>query len=95
MISIASMPMKLTAEFLGTFLLMISILASGGNAIVIGLTLALIVFLTGGISGAAVNPAVSFGLWYSGSLSNTAYFAYSTVQLLGGVAGAYFYRIVA
>lgn len=92
---VAGYPMKLTAEFLGTVLLMISILASGGNAIVIGLTLALIVFLTGGISGAAVNPAVSLGLWYSGSLSTGAFFAYSTVQLLGALAGAYVYRIVA
>ncbi len=92
---VAGLPMKLTAEFLGTFLLMISILASGGNAIVIGLTLALIVFLTGGISGSAVNPAVSLGLWYSGSLSTTAFFAYSIVQLIGAVAGAYFYKIVA
>jgi aquaporin Z len=92
---VAGLPMKLTAEFLGTFLLMISILASGGNAIVIGLTLALIVFLTGGISGAAVNPAVSLGLWYSGSLSTAAFFAYSAVQLIGAVAGAYFYKVVA
>lgn len=95
MVSVASLPMKLTAEFLGTFLLMISILASGGNAIIIGLTLALIVFVTGGISGAAVNPAVSLGLWYSGSLSTAVLFSYIAVQLIGAVSGAYFYRIVA
>jgi aquaporin Z len=92
---VAGLPMKLTSEFLGSLLLMISILASGGNAIVIGLALAIIVFITGGISGAAVNPAVSLGLWYSGSLSTSAFFAYSAVQLLGALAGAYMYRVVA
>jgi len=92
---VAGLPMKLTAEFLGTVLLMISILASGGNAIVVALSLALIMFLTGGISGAAVNPAVSLGLWYSGSLSTAAFFGYSAVQLLCALAGAYVYRIVA
>jgi len=92
---VAGLPMKLTAEFLGTLFLMISILASGGNAIIIGLALALIVFLTGGISGAAVNPAVSFGLWSSGSLSTNALIWYILVQILGGVAGAYVYKVVA
>ena len=52
-------------EFLGTFLLLISILATG-NAFIIGATLALIILLVGGISGAHVNPAVCdhrCGVW--------------------------------
>ena len=65
----ATTTVKLLAEFLGTFLLMISILVSGGNPLIIGATLALIVFVIGGVSGASVNPAVSAGLWYSGTLS--------------------------
>jgi glycerol uptake facilitator-like aquaporin len=38
--------LALLAEFLGTFLLLISILATG-NALVIGLTLALVILLIG------------------------------------------------
>lgn len=92
--AVASFTIKLVSEFLGAFLLMVSILASGGSPLVIGATLALIVFLIGGISGASVNPAVSLGLWYSGTLSTGAFLAYTAVELLGGLAGAYSYAIV-
>ena len=91
----ASVPIKLVAEFLGAFLLMISILASGGNFLIIGATLGLIVFLIGGISGASVNPAVSAGLYYSGTLNATLFALYSIVELLGAVAAVYAYKVVA
>ena len=73
---------------------MVSILASGGNFLVIGATLAVIVFLIGGISGASVNPAVSAGLWYSGTLSLQNFVLYSLVEVLGAVAAAYSYKII-
>lgn len=92
---VASLTMKLMAEFFGAFLLMVSILASGGNFLVIGATLGLIVFLIGGISGAFVNPAVSAGFWYSGSINTQLFLMYSVVEILGGLAGAYSYKIVA
>ena len=91
----ASLPIKLIAEFLGSFLLMISILASGGNFLIIGATLAVIVFLTGGISGAAVNPAVAAGLWYSGTLNAQSFIFYAIVELLGALAAAYSYMVIA
>ncbi len=91
----ASLPVKLFAEFLGAFLLVVSIMASGGNFLMIGATLALIVFLIGGISGASVNPAVSAALWYSGTLNGLSFVLYSLAELLGGVAAAYAYSVVA
>ena len=91
----ASLPVKLIAEFLGAFLLVVSILASGGNFLMIGATLALIVFLIGGISGASVNPAVSIAMWMSGSLNGMTFVLYSVAELLGGVAAAYAYSVVA
>jgi len=90
----SSLPIILLAEFLGTFLLMLSVLASGGNPLVIGATLAFIVFLTGGISGAAVNPALAAGLWYMGTLTQSKAIAYIVVEILGGLAAAYAYKIV-
>ena len=82
------------AEFLGTFLLLISILATG-NALVIGLTLALIIFLVGGLSGANVNPAVSLAMLINGSLSVMDFVIYSIVQLAGGAAAVYVFNALA
>jgi aquaporin Z len=82
------------AEFLGTFLLLISILATG-NALVIGLTLSLIIFLVGGLSGANVNPAVSLAMLINGSLSVTDFVIYSIVQLAGGAAAVYVFNALA
>jgi aquaporin Z len=80
---------------MGTIALMLSILASGGNFLIIGATLGILVFLLGGISGASVNPAVSAGLWYSGSLSTSMFIMYSIAEILGALAAVYAYRIVA
>jgi len=91
----ASLAIKLIAEFLGSFLLMISILASGGNFLIIGATLGVIVFLTGGISGAAVNPAVAAALWHSGTLNTQTFVSYSIVELLGMLAASFSYRVIA
>ena len=82
------------AEFFGTFLLLISILATG-NALIIGLTLALVIFLVGGLSGAHVNPAVSLSMFLKGALSSQELVSYATVQLLGGAASLYAFRAFA
>lgn len=91
----ASVPMRLVAEFFGTFLFMVSILASGGNFLIIGATLAVIVFLIGPVSGASINPAVSLGLWSSGKLSTQLLVLYSLAELFAGAAAVYAYNIVA
>ena len=91
---ISHLPTVLLSEFLGAFLLMISILASGGNSLIIGATLAVIVFLTGGISGASVNPAVSAGLWYNGTLSTNVFLLYCVVEVVGALAATAFYSFI-
>jgi aquaporin Z len=85
----------LLAEFLGTFLLLLSVMASGGNALVIGGTLAVIVYLIGGISGAHVNPAISVTMFVKGALSMKELASYVAVQVLGGVSCLYVYRLFA
>ena len=77
--------LPLVAEFFGTFLLLISIFATG-NALVIGLTLALNVYLLGGISGSHVNPAVSVAMLLKGAISTTEFVSYSIVQMAGAAA---------
>jgi aquaporin Z len=86
--------LPLLAEFLGTFLLLISILTTG-NALVIGATLALIVFLIGGLSGGHVNPAVSAAMFLNGSISSVELMANTVVQILGALSAVYVYKALA
>jgi len=86
--------LPLVAEFFGTFLLLMSIFATG-NALVIGATLALDVYLLGGISGSHVNPAVSLAMLMKGAISTTEFMTYSMAQLAGGAAAWYAYKALA
>lgn len=79
------------SEFAGTFLLLLSILATG-NAFIIGATLAIIILLIGATSGGHVNPAVSIAMYVKGALSLNELIAYVASQTLGGVAAVYAYR---
>jgi len=88
------MVLPLVAEFFGTFLLLMSIFATG-NALVIGLTLALDVWLLGGISGSHVNPAVSIAMLVKGAISPTEFVTYTLAQLAGAVSAYYAYNTLA
>ncbi len=82
------------AEFVGTFFFILSIFASGGNALVIGAALALAIFLIASVSGGMVNPAVSFAMFLNGTLSIAEFVGYAVVQLLGGASAYYAYKMV-
>jgi glycerol uptake facilitator-like aquaporin len=86
--------LPLVAEFFGTFLLLMSIFATG-NALIIGLTLSLNVYLLGGISGSHVNPAVSVAMLLKGAISTTEFVSYSIVQMAGAAAAWYAYKALA
>lgn len=81
-------------EFFGTFLLLISIFATG-NAFVIGGTLALLILLIGGVSGGHVNPAVSFAMWIKGAITTAELVSYVLAQYAGGAAAYYTYNALA
>ena len=87
--------LALASEYFGTFLLTLVVFASGGNAMMIGLTLAVIVMLIGKRSGAHVNPAISLAMYARGSLSMEELFGYIAVQALGAVSSLYTYRVFA
>jgi len=86
---------SLIAEFLGTFLLVLSVFASGGNAYVVGATLAVVILLTGKLSGGHVNPAISLAMYVKGSLSLKELLSYVASQAAGGVLSLYAYRVFA
>jgi len=85
---------KYLAEFLGTLFFVICILASGGYFIVIGLSLAVVIYLTGSISGGHINPAVSFAMYFNKKLSLNDFGGYVFAQLLGAVTSVYLYNMV-
>jgi aquaporin Z len=82
------------AEYIGAFFFILAIFASGGNPLVIGAALALVIFLVASISGGHVNPAVSLAMYMNGSLKPVDLFSYVFAQLLGGASAYYAYTMV-
>ncbi|MGV3572863.1 MAG: aquaporin Z [Ramlibacter sp.] len=93
---------KLSAEFLGTFWLVLggcgsAVLAAGfpdvgigllGVSFAFGLTVLTAAYALGPISGGHFNPAVSVGLWAGGRFPAGHLFPYIIAQLAGGIVGA-------
>jgi len=93
---------KLTAEFIGTFWLVLggcgsAVLAATfpevgiglvGVSLAFGLTVLTIAYSLGHISGAHLNPAVSIGLWAGGRFNSKDLFPYISAQILGGLLAA-------
>ena len=99
---------KYTAEFLGTFWLVLggcgsAVLAAAfpqvgiglhGVSLAFGLTVLTMAFAIGHISGCHLNPAVSVGLWLGGRFPANKLAPYIIAQVLGAIAaGAVLYLI--
>jgi glycerol uptake facilitator-like aquaporin len=86
--------MNITAilvEFLGTFIFL-SVIVATGNPWAIGATLAILAFLGGAISGGHFNPAVTvMTLWNRGIAMDSA-IAYILVQVVAGIAAVTTYN---
>lgn len=93
---------KYTAEFIGTFWLVLggcgsAVIAAGfpdlgigllGVSLAFGLTVLTMAYAIGHISGCHLNPAVSVGLWAAGRFPASQLLPYMLSQVLGGIAGA-------
>ncbi len=93
---------KALAEFFGTFWLVLggcgsAVIAAAfpnvgigllGVALAFGLTVLTMVYAIGHISGAHLNPAVTFGLWAGGRFKGNEILLYVVSQVLGAVAAA-------
>jgi aquaporin Z len=96
------MPSKLSAEFLGTFWLVLggcgsAVLAGAfptfgigfaGVSLAFGLTVLTGAYALGPISGGHFNPAVTVGLWAGGRFPAANIPAYVVAQVAGGIVGA-------
>ena len=105
------MPMskKLTAEFIGTFWLVLggcgsAVLAAAfpevgiglaGVSLAFGLTVLTMAYAIGHISGCHLTPAVTVGLWAGGRHPAGEVLPYIIAQVLGAVAGAFTLYIIA
>ncbi|MGB3715360.1 MAG: aquaporin [Candidatus Promineifilaceae bacterium] len=86
----------LVAEFIGTFALVLigagAVAVSEGNLVATafahGLTLMVIAYAYGHISGAHINPVVTVGLWADKQIESASAVAYIVVQVLGGIVAA-------
>jgi glycerol uptake facilitator-like aquaporin len=78
---------KLIGEFVGSLFLVFLVIAIGGNYLMIGCALALLVLILGKVTGAAVNPAVALAFYQSGKLNQGELFGYILVEMLGGYVG--------
>lgn len=72
-------------EFLGTFLFL-SVIVATGHPVFISLALLLVILLGANISGGHYNPATSLMFWAKGALSNVDLAGYFVAQFLGGIA---------
>jgi aquaporin Z len=83
---------KAIIEFIGTFFLVLVVGMTVGKTdfapIAIGLTLMVMVYMGGHISGGHYNPAVTLGCFMRGATPINDAVTYWVVQLLGGLAGA-------
>ncbi|GAA2893953.1 MIP/aquaporin family protein [Microbacterium esteraromaticum] len=84
---------KAVAEALATFLFVLSIIAAVNSGspltpLAIGIALAVLVYATGHISGAHLNPAVSVAVFIRGGLAVVDLVAYIVAQLVGAVLAA-------
>jgi aquaporin Z len=100
---------KLTAEFIGTFWLVLggcgsAVLAAAfpdvgigllGVSLAFGLTVVTGAYAFGPVSGGHFNPAVSAGLWAGGRFSSNDLIPYVAAQVLGAVAGAAVLAVIA
>jgi aquaporin Z len=93
---------KLSAEFLGTFWLVLGGCGSAvlsatfpdvgigllGVSLAFGLTVVTGAYALGPVSGGHFNPAVSVGLWAGGRFPTSLLLPYIAAQVIGAVAGA-------
>ncbi len=81
---------KLGMEALGAFVLVLTASTVGGPlaGVAIGLSLGIMVYLGGNISGGHYNPAVSFAVFMRGKLAKGDLIPYIIAQCVGGLAAA-------
>lgn len=85
---------KYIAEMLGTMFFVLIIGLSGGDALTVGIALAVLVYATGATSGGHLNPAVTLSLAVAKKISWAEAVKYRIWQIVGALVGALVYRLL-
>lgn len=83
--------LKYGVEFLGTFLFL-SVIVATGSPVLTALSLLAVMLLGVSISGGHFNPAVSLMMWANGAISFVDMGAYMAAQLAGGLVALGVYK---
>jgi glycerol uptake facilitator-like aquaporin len=86
---------KFITEFLGTFLLVLAIIRSNTDPLIVGGTVAGVVWLGKDRSGAHINPAVSLIQYLGGKLSGNELAGYVASQIAGAITCLYMFKVFA
>jgi len=86
--------LNIVTEFIGTFIFLAVILATG-QALPIGVALAAVIYFGGSVSGGHFNPAVSTMMFAKGVIGMETWIAYVIAQVLGGLLALMFYKATA
>ncbi|MBN9154244.1 MAG: aquaporin [Microbacterium sp.] len=89
----SSLVRNAVAEFVGTFIFAFAVVGAVNSGspltpLAIGFVLMVMVFATGHISGAHLNPAVSVGVWLRGAINLTGALVYIVAQLVAAALAA-------
>lgn len=83
--------LAILVEFLGTFIFL-SVIVATGNPWAIGATLAVLCFLGGSISGGHFNPAVTVMTLYNRGIATDNAAAYIVAQIVAGILAVVVYK---
>jgi len=75
----------LVAELVGTFMLTATIIATSGQPLYVFFAIAAIVAIVGGLSGAHLNPAITFGAWITRRITVLRALGYILAQFAGAM----------
>ena len=83
--------LAILVEFLGTFIFL-SVIVATGNPWAIGATLAVLCFMGGAISGGHYNPAVTIMTLYNRGIGGDSAAAYIVAQVVAGLLAVIVYH---
>lgn len=84
------MIMRIIQEAIGTFVFLLTILSTSGNAIAIAASLAVVIFA---FSGVHVNPVVSLVVFLRNDIDVLTCLGYIIAQVLGGIIALSFWYL--
>lgn len=93
---------KIVCEFLGTLVLVlfgcgVAVFTEASvvpTALAFGLSIVVMAYSIGSISGCHLNPAVSFAMYLNGKLSGKEFIKYVIAQILGGIVGSILLAVI-